>query len=245
MSDWRWGDPMARFNGFTKWFGDNCAVDDLTFQVGSGRVCGLLGRNGAGKTTALRGLLSLLKPTSGTATVFGEEYGRIGNPARKVGVSMDGIGFHPAMSARRNLEIYAAAAGLGATHISDVLDGLDLTAAARRPVGKFSMGMKQRLSIGAAIIGDPELLVLDEPTNGLDPHGIRWLRSFLRQLAAEGRTILLSSHMLAELEQAIDDVVILQQHVLFAGPLDELTDEGRTRLETRFFELVRDDGVLL
>lgn len=245
MDTWNWSEPMVKFRGFAVSYGENHAVQNLSFDVRPGRVCGLLGSNGAGKTTSLRGLLGLLTPTSGSATVFGEPYQSLRDPTGRVGVSMEGIGFYPALSARRNLEICAAAAGLSMSTVGSVLHALGLADVARRPVGKFSLGMKQRLSLAAALMGDPELLVLDEPTNGLDPTGIRWLRGFLRELADEGRTILVSSHMLAELEHAIDDVVIIQQRLLFAGALPELTQGGRFRLEDCFFNLVGDGGALL
>ncbi|WP_269858695.1 ABC transporter ATP-binding protein [Streptomyces sp. RPT161] len=229
-------DP-ARFDGFTKTFGTTTAVEDLTFALRCGRILGLLGSNGAGKSTSLRGLLGLIHPTSGTATVFGVPYGELAHPARQVGVSMDGMGFVSHLSGRRNLLIAARAADLAASRVDAVLDQVGLTDSAGRKVKGYSTGMRQRLSIAAALLGDPELLVLDEPANGMDPEGIRWLRTLLRSLADEGRTVLVSSHQLAELEQTVDDVAVLQRRLLFCGSLAQLTEDGSSRLEEKFFEL--------
>ncbi|MFE9404851.1 ABC transporter ATP-binding protein [Streptomyces sp. NPDC006530] len=231
------GTVPARFDCFTKTFGATTAVEDLSFALHPGRVLGLLGSNGAGKSTSLRGLLGLVRPSSGCATVFGVPYPELAHAARRVGVSMDGMGFIPYASGAGNLRIVARAAGVEHGRVAEVLDlvGLAPDAAGRRVKG-YSTGMRQRLSIAAALLGDPELLVLDEPANGMDPDGIRWLRGLLRQLADEGRTVLVSSHQLAELEQTVDDVAILQRRLLFCGPLAELTGDG-SRLEDKFFEL--------
>jgi|SRR5579883_1183940 len=238
---------VARFDRFTKVFGDTVAVESLSYQVQPGRVVGLLGRNGAGKTTSLRGLLGLLRPTSGSATVFGVPYRELVDPARRVGVTMDGVGVNPSYTGRRHLEICARATGITRARVDEVLDLVEIGDAADRAVRHWSTGMRQRLSLATALLGDPELLVLDEPANGLDPDGVRWLRTLLRSFAAEGRTVLLSSHLLAEIEQTVDDVVVLQCTLRFAGSLSELTDGGKRRLEDCFFDLVgtapRRDGV--
>ncbi|WEH16919.1 ATP-binding cassette domain-containing protein [Streptomyces sp. VNUA24] len=233
--------PVVALRGLTKRFGEVTAVDDLTFEVRPGRIVGLLGRNGAGKTTSLRMLLGLCRPTSGEATVFGRPYAELPHAARRVGVSMDVVGPLPGASARRELTIWARTLGLPARRVEEVLDlvGLADGTTASRPVKGYSTGMKQRLALATALLPDPELLVLDEPANGLDPDGIRWLRGLLRGLADEGRTVLVSSHLLAEVEQTVDDVVIIQSSLRYAGPLDELVGPGEgERLEDRFFALV-------
>lgn len=230
--------PVIEFDGFTKRYGDLVAVRDLSFEVHAGRVVGLLGPNGAGKSTSLRGLLGLLRPTSGHAAVFGLPYDRLEKPAQLVGVHMDGLGFETGITARRHLEICAVAAGVSRDRVDEVLEEVGLTDAARRRLGRYSTGMKQRLGLATALIGDPGLLVLDEPANGLDPEGIRWLRHFLRAFADRGGTVLLSSHQLAELAQTVDEVVVINQHTLFAGTLSELTADGQASLEDRYFDLV-------
>ncbi len=229
--------PVIEFHGVSKRFGPVSAVEDLSFTVRPGRVVGLLGRNGAGKTTSLRMLLGLTRPTAGSATVLGHAYGDLPHAARRVGVSMDAIGPTPGTTGRRDLLVWARTLGLPTARVDEVLDLVDLTDSADRKVKGYSTGMKQRLSLATALLADPELLVLDEPVNGLDPDGIRWLRGLLRSLAAEGRTVLLSSHLLAEVEQTVDDVVILQCTLRYAGELSALTSSGTERLEDRFFEL--------
>ncbi|WP_018500454.1 ATP-binding cassette domain-containing protein [Parafrankia discariae] len=230
--------PVVRFDGFTKSFGDTLAVDGLSFEVRAGRVVGLVGPNGAGKSTSLRGLLGLLRPTSGSATVFGAPYSALTDPARRVGVSMDGVGINPAHTGRRHLRVCTRAAGLPERRVDEVLELTGVAHAADRRLRGWSTGMRQRLGLATALLGDPDLLVLDEPTNGLDPEGVRWLRTFLRGQAALGRTVLLSSHMLAELENTVDDIVVINRGALFVGELDSLTGGGGTRLEERFFELL-------
>lgn len=232
---------VVRANGLTKRFGSFEAVHDLTFEVRPGRVTGLLGRNGAGKSTSLRMLLGLVRPTAGTATVFGHPYTELPDAARRVGVCMDGIGPTPGASGRRDLRIWARALGVGDSRVDEVLDRVGLTDSADRAAKGYSTGMRQRLALATALLGDPELLILDEPANGLDPDGIRWLRDTLRALAAEGRTVLVSSHLLAEVEQTVDDVVIVQRTLRFAGSLAELTFDGVERLEDRFFTLIDDE----
>ncbi|ANZ18106.1 ATP-binding cassette domain-containing protein [Streptomyces noursei] len=226
------------FEGFTKRYGEQVAVDDLTFQVSPGRIVGLLGPNGAGKSTALKGLVGLLHPTRGEARVFGARYADITSPARRVGVHLDGLGFETALTARHHLRICAAAAGQPRSRVDAVLEEVGLASVASRTIGRLSTGMRQRLGLAAALVGDPELLILDEPANGLDPEGIRWLRGYLRSFADRGGTVLLSSHQLAETAQTIDEVVVIRRRLLFAGTLGELTGGGESRLEDRFFELV-------
>ncbi|WP_228453183.1 ABC transporter ATP-binding protein [Rathayibacter toxicus] len=226
------------FNNFSKSYGGDAVVSDVSFSVASGSIVGLLGPNGAGKSTTLRGLVGVLHPSSGTATVFGTAFTNLANPARKVGVHMDGLGFETGITARRHLEIYRLAAGMPRARVDEVLEQVDLAAHASKRVKKLSTGMRQRLGLATALIGDPELLVLDEPANGLDPSGIRWLRGFLRSFAARGGTVLISSHQLAELEQTIDEVVVLRRRVLYSGPLATLTSGGASSLEEGYFDLI-------
>jgi ABC-2 type transport system ATP-binding protein len=197
------------FDHLTKRFGATTAVEDLSATVSPGRVTGFLGPNGAGKTTSLRMLLGLVRPTSGTATFDGRPYAELDEPVREVGTLLEATGFHPGRRARDHLRVLAAAARLPADRPDEVLEQVGLTDAASRKVGGYSLGMRQRLGLAAALLGDPPVLVLDEPANGLDPQGIRWLRTFLRQLAGEGRTVLVSSHVLPEVEQTADDVLVL------------------------------------
>lgn len=202
---------MIQVEGLTKRFGAVLAVDRLSFTVRPGRVTGFLGPNGAGKTTTLRMLLGLVRPTAGTATIGGLSYDRLPDPLRVVGASLEATGFHSGRTARDHLRVVAAAAGLDDTRADAVLDQTGLTEVARRRVGGFSLGMRQRLALAAALLGDPDVLLLDEPANGLDPAGIAWLRGFLRHLAGSGRTVLVSSHVLSEVRQTVDDVVIISR----------------------------------
>lgn len=200
---------VVRVAGLTKRFGSVVAVDDLSFTVSPGRVTGFLGPNGSGKTTTLRLLLGLATPDSGTATISGVTYGNLPRPARHVGASLEASSFHPGRSARDHLRVYAPEVGVSDSRCDEVLATVGLSGAARRRVGGFSSGMRQRLALATALLGDPQVLLLDEPTNGLDPEGIAWLRGFLRYLAEQGRTVLVSSHVLSEVEQTVDDVVII------------------------------------
>ncbi|KAB7746174.1 ATP-binding cassette domain-containing protein [Nostocoides sp. F2B08] len=193
----------------SKHFGPVRAVDDLTFSVEPGRITGFLGPNGAGKTTTLRMLLGLVRPTAGTATIGGRRYAELDDPVGTVGAALEATGFHPGRSGRDHLRVLAAGAGLPDRRVDEMLELTGIPAAANQRAGGYSMGMRQRLGLAAALLGDPEVLILDEPTNGLDPEGIRWLRSFLRHLANEGRSILISSHLLAEVEATVDDIVII------------------------------------
>ncbi|HZM37838.1 MAG TPA: ATP-binding cassette domain-containing protein [Acidimicrobiales bacterium] len=224
---------VIALDGLTKRFGDIVAVDDLTVQLGRGRVIGLLGPNGAGKTTTLRLLLGLVAPTSGSATIDGQPYRALDEPIRRVGAVLEATSFHPGRRARDHLRVLATTAGIADQRVDEVLAEVGLERAARRRVGGFSLGMRQRLGLAAALLGDPDVLVLDEPTNGLDPEGIHWLRDFLRAYAASGRTVLVSSHLLAEVAQTVDEVVVLTGGRLVAhAPLSELL-RGRTVVRIR------------
>jgi ABC-2 type transport system ATP-binding protein len=200
---------VITIQGLTKRFGDVLAVDDLSFEVDQGTVVGFLGPNGAGKTTTLRTLLGLVTPTAGTAEIDGRPYRELADPVRHVGAVLEASSFHPGRSARKHLRVVATAAGLPPTRADQALEQVGLTTAARRRVGGFSLGMRQRLGLATALLGDPQVLILDEPANGLDPEGVHWLRGFLRQLADQGRTVLVSSHVLAEVAQTVDQVVII------------------------------------
>ena len=233
---------VIALDGLTKRFGDIVAVDDLTIQLGRGRVIGLLGPNGAGKTTTLRLLLGLVAPTSGSATIDGRPYQALDEPIRHIGAVLEATSFHPGRRARDHLRVLAATAGVPDRRVDEVLAEVGLAGAAHRRVGGFSLGMRQRLGLAAALLGDPDVLVLDEPTNGLDPEGVRWLRDFLRAYAASGRTVLVSSHLLAEVAQTVDDVVVLAGGRLVAhAPLAELAQE-HTDLEQAFFHLTTATG---
>jgi ABC-2 type transport system ATP-binding protein len=229
--------------GLTKRFGDVLAVDRLDFDVAPGTVTGFLGPNGAGKTTTLRMLLGLVAPTSGTATIDGRPYRELADPARRVGAVLEASGFHPGRSARDHLRVLATAGGLDPRRVEEVLAQTGLAAAARRRVGGFSLGMRQRLGLAAALLGDPDVLVLDEPANGLDPEGVHWLRGLVRGLADQGRTVLVSSHLLAEVAQTVDQVVIIDRGRLLAqSTLAALTAgaDRTVRVRTAQPEVLRD-----
>jgi ABC-2 type transport system ATP-binding protein len=200
---------VIAIEGLTKRFGDLVAVDDLSFEVDQGTVVGFLGPNGAGKTTTLRTLLGLVTPTAGRARIDGRPYRELADPIRHVGAVLEASSFHPGRGARNHLRVVATAAGLPYARADAVLEQVGLADVARRRVGGFSLGMRQRLGLATALLGDPKVLILDEPANGLDPQGVHWLRSFLRQLADHGRTVLVSSHVLAEVAQTVDQVVII------------------------------------
>ena len=195
--------------GLTKDFRKVRAVDDLSFTVRPGRVTGFLGPTGAGKTTTLRMILGLVTPTRGTATIGGQRYADLAEPVRRVGAVLEASSFHRGRTGRNHLLVICDAAGLPASRADEVLELVGLAAAARRKVRGYSLGMKQRLGIAAALLGDPQVLILDEPANGLDPEGIHWMRGMLRGFAAEGRTVVVSSHLLGEVQQLADDVVII------------------------------------
>lgn len=197
-------------------------------------MTGFLGPNGSGKTTTLRCLLGLVTPTSGSALVGDSTYPRLAQPSHSVGAALEASGFHPGRSARSHLRIVAAAGGLEDSRVDKVLETVGLTAAAKRKVGGYSLGMRQRLALAGALLGDPGVLILDEPANGLDPEGIAWLRMFLRALAAEGRTVLVSSHVLSEVQQTVDDVIIISKgQLVHAGTLQDLEASTSTRVVVR------------
>ncbi|WP_315097201.1 ATP-binding cassette domain-containing protein [uncultured Cellulomonas sp.] len=215
----------------SKSFGPVRAVDDLSFQVSPGRVTGFLGPNGAGKTTTLRMLLGLVRPTAGAATIGGRTYAQIPRPLRTVGAALEAASFHPGRTALDHLRLYTPQVGVPDARAGQVLELVGLSAAADRRVGGFSLGMRQRLALATTLLGDPRVLLLDEPANGLDPEGIRWLRGFLRTLAAEGRTVLVSSHVLSEVEQTVDDVVIIARgRLAHASSLAELAGMARAQV---------------
>jgi ABC-2 type transport system ATP-binding protein len=230
-------DPVVAVRSLTKRFGEVVAVQDLTFSLRPGTVTGFLGPNGAGKTTTLRLLLGLAEPTSGEALVFGRRYPELEQPGHRIGAVLESGDLHPGRSGRDHLRALALAAAIPWSRVEEVLDLVGLETPAHRRVRTYSLGMRQRLALAAALLGDPELLVLDEPANGLDPAGVHWLRGFLRSLAEQGRTVLVSSHMLAEAAQTVDEVVIIDRgHLIATGRLDELTERGGT-LEDVFLEL--------
>jgi ABC-2 type transport system ATP-binding protein len=234
---------VIEFDGVTKRFGDLVAVDRLSFTVDQGSVVGFLGPNGAGKTTTLRILLGLVAPTSGRATINGRLYRQLPEPLHAVGAVLESSGAYPGRTARNHLRIEALLGGVSPSRVDEVLDLVGLSEAADRRVGKFSLGMRQRLGLAAALLCDPQILILDEPANGLDPEGVHWLRRMLRGLAAEGRTVLVSSHILAEVAQTVDSVVILDHGRLVAqSSLAELTAaaQGVLRVRTSKAEELRD-----
>jgi len=224
------------FLKLSKQYKDVLAVSDFSAQVLSGRVTGFLGPNGAGKSTALRCLLGLVNPTSGAAQINGGPYSALHDPIKKVGAVLDSRGFHPGLTAMQNLKVMASASGIDFGRISEVLKVVDLEGATNKRTKGFSLGMKQRLSLAIAMLGDPEILILDEPANGLDPIGIVWLREFLQKLASEGRTILVSSHQLAEMQNTVDDVLIINKGVLVAQGNIEAICHGKS-LEEAFLNL--------
>lgn len=223
--------PVLSATALTKRFGDVTAVSDLSFDLDAGTVVGFLGPNGAGKTTTLRMLLGLARPTSGRALVFGRPFAELVRPAARVGAVLDSADLHPGRSGRDHLRVLAPLVQVRPSRIEEVLALVDLQrGAAERRVEGYSLGMRQRLCLAAALLGDPELLLLDEPANGLDPEGVRWLRDFLRALAGQGRTVLVSSHHLAEVAQTVDRVVIINRgRLVVESPLSGLTTRfGRT-----------------
>jgi ABC-2 type transport system ATP-binding protein len=229
--------------GLTKRFGATTAVDDLTFAIEPGRITGFLGPNGAGKTTTLRMLLGLVHATAGEALVEGVPYAKLDEPTRTVGAVLEASSYHPSRTGRNHLRVLATAAGLPLARADETLEQVELAAAGRRRVKTYSLGMRQRLSVAAALLGEPRLLVLDEPANGLDPEGIRWLRNFLRSFAAGGGTAFISSHVLAEIAQLADEVVIIHKAKLVAHePLDALTGRaaGGTIVRSPDSELLRE-----
>lgn len=224
------------FENLAKRYGKQLAVAGLTAQVRSGRITGFLGPNGAGKSTALRCLVGLARPTSGASKILDTPYQQLENPLSRVGTVLDSRGFHPALTGKQNLRVMASAASIADSRVDEVLKLVELTEAANKRVKGYSLGMKQRLAIAGAILGNPEVLILDEPANGLDPAGIAWLRKFLRAMASDGKTVLVSSHQLAEMQHTVDDVLIINRGELLAqGTIEEVT-QGKT-LEEAFLKI--------
>jgi ABC-2 type transport system ATP-binding protein len=216
--------PVVVAQSLTKRFGGVLAVDDLSFELAPGTITGFLGPNGAGKTTTLRMLLGLSVPTEGRALVFGRPYAELETPALRIGAVLEATDFHPGRSGRDHLRMLGRTVGLPDSRADEVLKLVELEDAGRRRVKGYSLGMRQRLGLATALLGHPDLLVLDEPANGLDPEGVRWLRDFLRAFAAEGRTVLVSSHALAEVAQTVDQVLIIRRgRLVIESPLDDLT----------------------
>jgi ABC-2 type transport system ATP-binding protein len=230
--------------GLTKRYGAVTAVDALTFKVGPGAVTGFLGPNGAGKTTALRMLLGLVAPTAGDALIGGHRYDSLTAPRREVGAVLETTGFHPGRTGRDHLRVLAQAGGIPRSRVDEVLGQVGLADAAGRRVRGYSLGMRQRLGLAAALLGGPRVLILDEPGNGLDPAGMAELRELLRGLAADGRTILMSSHVLSEVAQTVDRVIIIAGGTLrYAGPLTGLTSAQGETLEAAFLRLTAGSGI--
>ena len=239
------GSPVVGFDSLTKQFGKLVAVDGLTFDLAPGTVTGFLGPNGAGKTTTLRLLLGLAEPTRGAALVFGRRYRELDDPIRRVGAVLEASDFHPGRRGRDHLRMLALATETPTTRVDEVLRMVELEQAGRRRVKTYSLGMRQRLALAAALLGDPELLVLDEPANGLDPEGVRWLRDFLRAFAAEGKTVFISSHVLAEVAQTVDRVVIINKgRLVTESPLEELTARVAGAVHVRTPQRAQFEGVL-
>jgi ABC-2 type transport system ATP-binding protein len=241
---------LIEVTGLSKRFGKTQAVSGLSFRVEPGTITGFLGPNGAGKSTTLRAVLGLVHPDAGNATVLGVRYRELDRPFHRVGAVLEASEVHPGRSGRNHLRVLAAAAGIPRSRVEEVLALVELTSAAKRRVKGYSLGMRQRLGLATALLGDPEVLVLDEPANGLDPAGVRWLRDLLRSLAAEGRTILVSSHVLAEVAQTVDRVVIIHRGSLVqqASIAEVLAGaQGATRVQTpdsaRLRELLAAQGV--
>ena len=230
-------EPAVRVEGLTKRYGEVTAVEDLSFSLQPGTVTGFLGPNGAGKTTTLRLLLGLAEPTSGQALMFGGRYRDLERPARQVGAILESSDFHPGRSGRDHLRVLAAAAEIPSRRVVEVLEVVGLASAAGRAVKTYSLGMRQRLGLAGALLGEPKLLVLDEPANGMDPSGVQWLRNLLRHFAADGGAVLMSSHLLAEVTQSVDRVLIIAGGRLLAdAALDELASHGES-LEDAYLAL--------
>ncbi|MFJ4254093.1 ABC transporter ATP-binding protein [Microbacterium sp. NPDC090003] len=227
---------MITAEGLTKRFGDKTAVDDVSFTIKPGTVTGFLGPNGAGKSTTMRMIVGLDRPTSGRTTVGGREYRKLGAPLTEVGVLLDAKAVHTGRTARNHLRAMAATHGIPASRVDEVIELAGIGSVARKRAGKFSLGMGQRLGIASALLGDPHTLILDEPVNGLDPEGVRWVRQFVRYAASEGRTVLLSSHLMSEMAQTADHVIVMGRgKVLADAPLEDLVrawTTNRVRVRT-------------
>jgi ABC-2 type transport system ATP-binding protein len=231
---------MIQVQHLSRRFGSTPALDDLDFEVKPGVVTGFLGPNGAGKSTAMRTMVGLTTPSSGRALIEGRPYRELREPLRMVGAVLDGNGFHPARTARSHLGYLAAANRLPKKRVHEVLGQTGLDPVAGRRVGRFSLGMRQRLGIAAALLGDPQILILDEPNNGLDPEGIIWLRGLLRDLATEGRTVLVSSHLITEVALSAGHLLVIGRGRLLAdAPIQDLIPPDGTTLEAIYLELTR------
>jgi ABC-2 type transport system ATP-binding protein len=231
------GQPVLSAKDLTKRYGDVVAVEGLTFALERGTITGFLGPNGAGKTTTLRLLLGLAQPTAGAALVFGRRYHELDNPMHRVGAVLESGDFDPGRSGRNHLRTLARATAITDIRVEELLALVELQVAADRPVRTYSLGMRQRLGLAGALLGDPDLLLLDEPANGLDPAGVHWLRGFLRQFAESGRTVLVSSHVLAEVAQTVDAVVIISRGRLAATVGIHELPNGPSSLEDLYLEL--------
>ena len=228
---------MIEARGLVKRYGSTTAVDHLSFDVRPGTVTGFLGPNGAGKSTTMRMILGLDRPDDGVARINGQSYHELAWPMRDVGALLEAKAFHPGRSARAHLTALAASNAIPRRRVSDVLEITGLEQAADRRAGKFSLGMAQRLGIAAALLGDPGVLLLDEPVNGLDPEGIRWIRTLLKNLAAHGRTVLISSHLISEVAQTADQLIVIGRGRLLAQTTVAELSARSTSLEDAFFEL--------
>lgn len=226
--------PELEVRNLSKRFGKTVAVDDLSFSVDAGQVTGFLGPNGAGKTTTMRALLGLVKPSTGEALVEGRAPAEMRDPLRTIGAALEATAFHPGRSGRNHLRVLAASAGIAERRIEEVLEMVELTGSAGRRVKGYSLGMRQRLALAAALLGEPRILILDEPANGLDPQGMRWLRDLLREQAAAGCTVLVSSHLLAEVAQTADELIVIRDGKLVAKTsLDKFTTGAASQMRVR------------
>jgi ABC-2 type transport system ATP-binding protein len=226
--------PQLEVRNLSKRYGKTVAVDDLSFAVEAGRVTGFLGPNGAGKTTTMRALLGLIRPSAGEALVEGRPPAEMTEPLRTIGAALEATAFHPGRSGRNHLRVLAAAAGITSSRIEEVLEVVELSGAADRRVKGYSLGMRQRLALAAALLGEPRILILDEPANGLDPQGMRWLRDLLREQAAGGRTVLVSSHLLSEVAQTADELIVIRDGKLVVkASLEEFTTGEAIRMRVR------------
>jgi ABC-2 type transport system ATP-binding protein len=226
--------PELEVRNLSKRFGKTVAVDDLSFSVDAGQVTGFLGPNGAGKTTTMRALLGLVNPSAGEALVEGRPPAEMTDPLRTIGAALEATAFHPGRSGRNHLRVLAVSAGIARSRIDEVLEMVELTGSADRRVKGYSLGMRQRLALAAALLGEPRVLILDEPANGLDPQGMRWLRDLLRERAAAGCTVLVSSHLLAEVAQTADELIVIRDGRLVAkASLDEFTTGPASQMRVR------------